>query len=46
MKSILTVFIALLLAVGCTTAPKVETTKQWEGHYFDTNSINNAVQKI
>ncbi len=40
------IMIALVLVAGCATSPKVETTKPWEGHYFDTNSVSDAVQKI
>ena len=45
MKNVLFIF-ALSILAGCATSPKVETTKPWEGHYFDTNSINAAIQKI
>lgn len=36
----------LLLAAGCASTPKVETTKQWEGHYFNRNDAKAAVESI
>ena len=37
---------ACLALAGCFTEPKVETTEVWEGHYFMTNDVQDAVQKI
>lgn len=36
----------LLLAAGCASAPKIETTKQWEGHYFNDNDVKAAAESI
>lgn len=36
----------LLLAAGCASAPKIETTKQWEGHYFNDTDAKTAAESI
>ena len=38
--------IALLLANGCATGPKVETTKQWEGHFYKEDDAKAAVESM
>ena len=36
----------MLLAAGCASTPKVETTKRWEGHYFNGNDVKAAAESI
>lgn len=38
-------FAILLLVVGCYST-KVETTKQWEGHYFTVDEMHNATKDM
>lgn len=39
-------FLSILTLCGCVTEVNVETTKQWEGHYFSTNDFVNATKNI
>lgn len=44
------VYFVCLLLIGCTTQPKIESTKQWEGHYmtvsdFQKNTIDIQLDK-
>lgn len=39
-------FLSVLSLCGCVTEVSVETTKRWEGHYFNTNDLINATKDI
>ncbi len=45
MRVIFAIVLAMLLA-GCATQPVVEPTEVWEGHFFSTNQVQEAIQKI
>ena len=38
--------LALLLAGCVTTEPKVESTKEWEGHYYSPNEVVEKAQSM
>jgi len=41
------IFIALAIAVnGCMTEPKVESTKPWEGHYYNVDDLKDKASTI
>lgn len=47
MKALAIVAMFVMLLVGCKTAePTVETTKCWEGHYYNTNDFVTATKQI
>lgn len=45
MKAFFAIVLAMLLA-GCATQPVVEPTEVWEGHFYNTNQVQEAVQKM
>lgn len=46
MKKCLIVAITIVAFTGCITEPKVESTKQWEGHYFTTQEFVEKTSNI
>lgn len=47
MKKLSILCIFSMLFSGCLTKdPVIESTKQWEGHYYDVTSLTNAIEKM
>ena len=47
MKKLSILCIFSVLFTGCLTKnPTIESTKPWEGHYYDIASLTNAIEKM
>ena len=38
--------VAFAIFAGCLSDPKIESTKQWEGHYFTVDELKQKINEI